>query len=48
MSNKNVEAIYALSPMQQAKGAPGVESGNTWNTFIPRDPKPKDVKPPQQ
>ena len=38
-----------LSPAQQAQqGPPNVESGNTWNTFIPRSPKPKDVNPSQQ
>lgn len=34
-----------LSPSQQAQGKQNVESGNTWNTYIPRDPKPKS--PPQ-
>jgi hypothetical protein len=35
-----------LSPVQLAEGQAAVESGNTWNTFIPRVPKPKD--PPAQ
>ena len=37
-----------LSPAQQALGKKTVESGNTWNTYIPRGPKPGDPQPPKQ
>jgi hypothetical protein len=35
-----------LSPAQQAQGQKAIESGNTWNTYIPPAPKPK-VTPEQ-
>ena len=31
-----------LSPAQQELGKKAVESGNTWATFLPRAPKPKE------
>ncbi len=30
------------SPAQKAQGNMSVESGQTWATYIPRSPKPKD------
>lgn len=37
-----------LSPGQVMKGQQSVESGNTWNTYIPRASQPKTPPKPEQ
>lgn len=39
--------VIPPSPAQQAQGNYAPESGQTWATFIPRGPTPKDPPPAQ-